>query len=141
MKNIKDFDALSDVEKGNFIAHQAANLVQKMYYQHDKKGLEVFLSNLDIIAKHARNCVECLEILHQKGDVFAKIYLLLEYMGRNGINEEFVSGLQEITERANECLAMKDNPETNGHLDLLDNDVLNNLRSIIDRNENCALNN
>ena len=129
---IKDYSNLSSVEQENFISHEAANLVQRMYYEHDKKGLSVLISNLDIITGHARNCIECLDILHQKGDVFAKIYLLLEYMGRDGINEDFVSGLEELTERAHECLAQKDGvlPEGEEKIQLMDK-----LRAILDRNE------
>ena len=105
MKHLKEYDALSVIEQENFLAHSAAELVQKMYYSQDKKGLEVIKSNLKTISEHARNCIECLEILQQKGDVFTKIYLLLEYMGKGSISEEFVSGLEQLTERAHEALA------------------------------------
>lgn len=108
MKNIKEYDNLNSTEQENFLAHSAANLAQKMYYDHDRKGLEVLVNNLETIAEHARNCLDCLEILHKKGDVFAKIYLLLEYMGKGAISEEFVSGLEELTERAHECLAQSE---------------------------------
>lgn len=105
MKNIREFETMELQEQESFIAHASARLVQKMYYDNNSKGLEIFVKNLGIVISRATDCMECLSILNREGDVYAKIYLLLEYMGKGGISEEFVQGLEEITERAQEALA------------------------------------
>ena len=105
MKNIREFETMELQEQESFIAHAGARLVQKMYYDNNSKGLEIFVKNLGIVISRATDCMECLSILNREGDVYAKIYLLLEYMGKGGISEEFVQGLEEITERAQEALA------------------------------------
>lgn len=105
MKSIREFETMELQEQESFIAHAGARLVQKMYYDNNSKGLEIFVKNLGIVISRATDCMECLSILNREGDVYAKIYLLLEYMGKGGISEEFVQGLEEITERAQEALA------------------------------------
>ena len=138
MQTIKEFQALSPLEQENFIAHAAANLTQAMYYGHDQKGLEVLIKNMETIAEQARNCLDCLVILHQKGDVFAKIYLLLEYMSKDGVTQDFVDGLEELTERAQECVQVQD---AGGVTTDDERKVLENLRKVIDKHSDDEENN
>ena len=105
MITMKEYAGMSAASQENFLAHASADLVQRMYYENDRKGLEVVIKNLMAITNRARDCLSCLEMLAHDGDVYSKIYLLVEYAGRNGISEEFVSGLEELTERAQETLA------------------------------------
>ena len=104
MKAIAEYEAMDIAEQESFIAHASADLVQKMYYANDSKGLEVIVKNLTAVTMRAKDCLDCLGILMREGDVCAKIYLLLEYMSKSGISEEFVAGLEDITEYAQESL-------------------------------------
>ena len=136
MKTIKEYEAMSVSEQESFIAHASADLVQKLYYGNDSKGLEVFMKNLTAINNRARVCVECLGILKRENDVCAKIYLLLEYMSKRGINEEFVSGLEEITDFAQEILA-----EASGSMPTEAErcEIMKRLRNVLDRNDKQGL--
>lgn len=116
----------------NFIAHAGADLVQKMYYENNSKGLEVLVKNLTTIISRAQDCIDCLDMLKREGDVYAKIYLLLEYMGKGGISEEFVGGLIEITERAQEAFARNAGSEFAGDEE---KEVLKRLNAVMNRNE------
>ena len=136
MKTIKEYEAMSVSEQESFIAHASADLVQKLYYGNDSKGLEVFMKNLTAINNRARVCVECLGILKRENDVCAKIYLLLEYMSKRGINEEFVSGLEEITDFAQEILA-----QASGSMPTEAErcEIMKRLRTVLDRNDKQGL--
>ena len=136
MKTIKEYEAMSVSEQESFIAHASADLVQKLYYGNDSKGLEVFMKNLTAINNRARVCVECLGILKRENDVCAKIYLLLEYMSKRGINEEFVSGLEEITDFAQEILA-----QASGAMPTEAErcEIMKRLRNVLDRNDKQGL--
>lgn len=136
MKVIKEYEAMSIVEQENFIAHASADLVQKMYYGNDSKGLEVFMKNLTAVRDRARVCLECLGILRRENDVCAKIYLLLEYMNERGINEEFISGLEDITDFAQEILSQASGAiptEAERH------EIMKRLRNVLDRNDRQGL--
>lgn len=136
MKTIKEYEAMSIMEQENFIAHASADLVQKMYYGNDSKGLEVFMKNLMTIHERARSCLECLGILRRENDVCAKIYLLLEYMNERGINEEFISGLEDITEFAQEILT-----QASGSIptEAERREIMKRLRNVLDRNDRQGL--
>ena len=77
-------EAVSSTESGSFVAHSAAELAYKFYYERDRKGLEVLMKDLEAVLSHTKNCIDCLDFLNSQGESFAKIYLLLEYMGHNG---------------------------------------------------------
>ncbi|MBQ7215320.1 MAG: hypothetical protein IJS39_04985, partial [Synergistaceae bacterium] len=72
----------------------------------------------------------CLDMLNNGGDIYSKIFLLLEYAGREGLNEEFVDGLIEITERAQESLAQKSGVVPAGNEE---HKVLERLRAVMNR--------
>lgn len=133
MKVIKEYEAMSVMEQESFIAHASADLVQKLYYGNDSKGLEVVVKNLTAVRDRAQNCLECLGILKRENDVCSKIYLLLEYMSKSGISEEFVSGLEEIAEFAQEILS-----QTGGAMPTEDErrEIMKRLRTVLDRNDN-----
>lgn len=107
MKLLKEYEAMTISGQESFLAHASADLVQKMYYENNREGLEVIIKNLTVIIARAKDCLGCLDMLRQEGDVYAKIYLLLEYMGKGGISEEFVSGLEELTELTQETLELR----------------------------------
>lgn len=136
MKPIKEYEAMTLPDQESFLAHAAAELVQKMYYDNNSKGLEVFCKNLTVIQDRARDYMDCLAMLQREGDVYTKIYLLLEYMGRNGIDEDFVSGLTEIAERAQESFA-----QANGATLTEDEEreVMKNLHETLNQHEVAAM--
>ena len=132
MKVIKGYEAMDIAGQENFIAHASADLVQKMYYENNRKGLEVLVKNLKAIIERANDCIDCLDMLKREGDVYTKIYLLLEYMGKGGISEEFVSGLEHLTEQAQEAYA-----RSSGVVPAAEEEreVLKRLSSVMDRHE------
>ena len=124
------------LEQECFIAHSAADLVHKLYYDNNAKGLETFCKNLTAILERARDCLDCLAMLQREGDVYAKIYLLLDYMGQKGITEEFVSELTEIAEVAQENFAQNNGAEmSEGE----EKEVLKNLREAMNKHEITAM--
>ncbi len=125
-----EYASMSLMERGNFLSHSAADVIQQMYYGHDKAGLEVLIKNFKAIIVRARDCVDCLEMLHKEGDVYAKLWLMLEYIGKDGINEDFVSGLEELTECAQECLARNAGVIPTGEEEQA---VMRRLRNVMDR--------
>ena len=124
--------ALSATESGSFVAHSVAELAYKFYYEHDRKGLEMLSKDLEAVLSHTRNCIDCLDFLNSQGESFAKIYLLLEYMGHKGISEEFVNNIEELAERARECL---DNDETFEASPDEEFELIRRLNSAIDKHE------
>ena len=100
----QEYQNLNVASQESFIAHSAAELVQSLYYHQDAKGLDVIISNLETVIDYARNCRSCLDILQQKGNVYTKINLLLEFLGQKGISEEFVDALENISIHAHDCL-------------------------------------
>ena len=128
--NIKEFDALNIEQKESFIAHTCADIVQGFFIAGNRKGLEVIIMNLSAILQRAKDCLSCIDMLNNGGDVFSKILLLLEYAGRNGLSEEFVDGLIEITERAQESLAQNAGVVPAGNEE---RKVLERLRAVMDR--------
>lgn len=132
MKPMKEYEAMTVSERESFLAHAGADLVQRLYYDDDMDGLIVAAKNLGTILERAKNCIECLDILRRKGNVYSKIYLLLEYMGREGMSEEFVSGLAEISERAQEAYAKgMETPESEAE----EREVMKRLNEVMSRNE------
>lgn len=129
----KTYDAMTVAEQESFIAHASADLVHKMYYENNSKGLEVFIKNLTTIASRARDCLECLGILKREGDVYSKICLLLEYIGKSGISEKFVSELESITELAQESLAQVNGGAVPTEAER--QEIMKRLRVVIDRND------
>ena len=125
-------EALSATESGSFVAHSAAELAYKFYYERDRKGLEMLSKDLEAVLSHTRNCIDCLDFLNSQGESFAKIYLLLEYMGHKGISEEFVNNIEELAERARECL---DNDETFEASPDEEFELIRRLNSAIDKHE------
>lgn len=105
MTPMKEYEAMTLSGQEKFLAHASADLVQKLYYENNRDGLHVVVKNLTLVIERAKDCLACLDMLSKEGDVYSKIYLLLEYMGKGGISEEFVSGLVEISERAQEVFA------------------------------------
>ena len=132
MKSMKEYEALTVTGQESFLAHASADLVQKLYYENDMDGLMVLVKNLGVVLERAKNCIECLDMLRREGDVYSKIYLLLEYMGRDGISEAFVSGLEELTGRAQEAYA-----KSSGVVPAAEEEreVLKRLSAVMDKHE------
>ena len=132
MKSMKEYDEMSLFEQESFISHALVEMVQKLYYENNADGLTVVVKNLRVILSRAQDCLDCLDMLKREGDVYSKIYLLLEYMGKGGISEEFVSGLEELTERAQEALA-----QNSGVIPAADEEreVLKRLSAVMDRHD------
>ncbi|MBQ6664170.1 MAG: hypothetical protein IJM68_01145 [Synergistaceae bacterium] len=132
MKSMKEYEEMSVVERESFLAHASADLAEKLYYENDMEGLIVVAKNLGTILERVKNSIECLEMLRRGGDVYSKIYLLLEYMGKGGISEAFIAGLEELTERAQETYASgMRTPESEAE----EQEVLKRLNAVIDRND------
>ena len=136
MKSMKEYDEMSLFEQESFISHALVEMVQKLYYENNADGLTVVVKNLRVILSRAQDCLDCLDMLKREGDVYSKIYLLLEYMGKGGISEEFVSGLEELTERAQEALA-----QNSGVIPVADEEleVLKRLSAVMDRHDRQAM--
>ena len=117
---------------GSFVAHSAAELSYKFYYDSYKRSLELFAKDLEAVLSHVHNCIDCLSFLESQGESFAKIYLLLEYMGHEGISEDFVTNLEELATRARDCL---DNDETLKLNPDEEFDLIRRLNSKIDEHE------
>ena len=130
--NNNNREAVSATESGSFVAHSAAELAYKFYYERDRKGLEMLTKDLEAVLSHTKNCIDCLDFLNSQGESFAKIYLLLEYMGRKGISEEFVNNLEELAERARECLDNDEEMKLDADEEF---DLIRRLNSTMDRHE------
>ena len=130
--NNNNQEAVSVTESGSFVAHSAAELAYKFYYEQDKKGLEVLSKDLGAVLAHVKNCIDCLDFLNRQGESFAKIYLLLEYMGHKGVSEEFVNNLEELAERARECLDNDEEMKLDADEEF---DLIRRLNSTMDKHE------
>jgi len=128
---MKNYETMTTMEQVSFIAHSSIELVQKMYYEKNKKGLEIFLKNCSLITNHAKDCFDCIELLSKKGDTFNKIFLLIDYLGQKGINEEFIDDLHEMLNKAQEFYEQPETEEPT-HEDIARGCA--NLRAIIDKN-------
>ena len=128
--NINDFNTLPLEQQEIFIAHACADIVQGFFFSGNRNGLLLIIKNLSAILQRANDCLACLDMLNNGGDIYSKIFLLLEYAGREGLNEEFVDGLIEITERAQESLAQKSGVVPAGNEE---HKVLERLRAVMNR--------
>lgn len=128
--NINDFNTLPLEQQEIFIAHACADIVQGFFFSGNRNGLLLIIKNLSAILQRANDCLACLDMLNNGGDIYSKIFLLLEYAGREGLNEEFVDGLIEITERAQESLAQNAGVVPAGNEE---HKVLERLRNVMDR--------
>lgn len=45
----KNNQETSSVESGSFVAHSAAELAYKFYYERDRKGLEMLMKDLEAV--------------------------------------------------------------------------------------------
>lgn len=129
---MKNYELMSTVEQEHFLSHSCAELAQKMYHDCDKKGLEVFIKNLEVVIGHAKNCIDCIELLQKQGDAADKIFLLIDYLGKDGINEEFMSDLDEFVDKAHEALNEESVPELNKQEI---KQICSQLNSVMDRKE------
>lgn len=89
-------------DRARFISHATATLTDELYYTKDKVGLEVLIKNLELILGHARDCLDCVELMSRGGDVFKKIKLMLEYLALTDLNEEFVGQLEMLATQVHE---------------------------------------
>ncbi len=133
MKIIEEYEAMDVAEQENFIANASANLIRKLYYENNSKGLEVVVKNLGMLSSRARVCIECLGVLEREGNVYERIYLLLGYMSKNGIDEKFVSELEGITEYAKNILAQTKGASTPTEAER--KRVMENLRIVLDESD------
>ena len=122
----QNYHDLNVANQESFIAHSAAELAQSLYYMKDATGLDVLIRNLETVIDYARNCRCCLDILQQKGNIYAKINLLLEFLGQKGISEEFVDALENISIHAQDCLEGSPSEDD-------ENVALMNVRLLMDR--------
>ena len=99
----KDQTKKTSEQQGSFLAHSVAQLSYKFYYEQDKRGLELLARDLQAVLSHVNNCIESLNFLNNKGEIYAKLYLLLEYIGHEQMTEEFVKNLEALAERARAC--------------------------------------
>lgn len=131
-KSVNNNQEASSSENGSFLAHSAAELAYKLYYNQDKGGLEKLARDLETVLTHTRNCIDCLSFLESQGESFAKIYLLLEYMGHKGVSEEFVSNLEELAERARDCLDNDEDLSLDANEEF---EIIRRINAVIDKNE------
>ena len=50
------------------LAHSAAELAYKLYYEQDRKGLDMLIKDLETVLTHTRNCIDCLAFLNRQGE-------------------------------------------------------------------------
>ena len=110
---MKNYEDMTVREQEHFLAHESVELVQRMYHECDRKGIEVFIENLKTVIAHAKDCIDCIELLQKKGDAANKIFLLIDYLGKDGISEEFVNDLDELVDKAHEQANEENVPELN----------------------------
>lgn len=131
---MREYKALTVQEQSLFLTHSTAELIEKLFYGDDMKGLEVAVKSLDFLADYARNCVSCLEFVGHGDNTYKKIQLLLGYLGREGISEKFVSELEDMTEEAQRYLETNDCGDSEEQRKA-ETAALNNLRMLMDRQE------
>ena len=102
MDVVTEYKDMTLKEQAGFISHSAAGLVEELYYGGDKTGLEVLVKNLELIAGHAKDCLDCLELIGKKGNVLKKVRLMLEYLGMTDLTGDFVCELEELTAQVQE---------------------------------------
>ena len=98
---IENFDAMSSQEKCDVITNAASELAYSFYYEQDREGLNLLIEKLEVQLVVMRNCVECLNFINTpSGDIFAKINLLMDFLGNIEMAENAIEKLEKITERA-----------------------------------------
>lgn len=97
-----EYEDMTLKEKAGFVSHAVASLTEELYYVNDRTGLEVLIKNLELVLGHARDCLDCLELIGKSDNVLKKVMLLLEYVGVKDMDEDFVHGLEEMTTQAHE---------------------------------------
>lgn len=128
-------EATSTYEQVRLHSHETAELIEAIFYGNDKAGLELLIRHLEFFVEHAKSCVSCLEFVGQGGSPYKKIQLLLGYLGHEGISEEFVSELEELTDEAHEYLETEEDEEETKKAESA---ALENMRMLLDRAEKRA---
>ena len=126
---MKNYDEMTALNKEHFLAHSSVELVHSLYHSSDRKGLETFLKNFEYVTSYARDCLECLDILDKKGDVFNKIFLLIDHVGQGGITEDFVNDMKEIADKAQFTYEHEGEEPSEDEI----NSTLTNLRKVMAR--------
>ena len=129
---MKNYDVSAVSEQVQAVICRAAELIETIFYGNDKKGLESVIRSFDFLIRHARKCKSCLEFVGDGENPYKKIQLLLGYLGHEGISEDFVSELEEITDQAHEYLETDKDEE---QLKAAEAAALENMRMLLDKAE------
>ena len=127
--------ASSIYEQVRLHSHKTAELIEAIFYGNDKAGLELLIRHLEFFVEHAKSCVSCLEFVGDGENPYKKIQLLLGYLGHEGISEDFVSELEEITDQAHEYLETEEDKE---EMKAAEQAALENMRMLLDKSEKRA---
>ena len=101
----KKFNALNNPEKRDIVTNAAKELISLFYYEQDTQMLDAFKSDLAGLIYEVDERKKCLNFIQGKGEVFSKIYLLLDFIGGQGVSEEFVEGLEQLAAQARKSLS------------------------------------
>ena len=101
----KKFNALNNPEKRDIVTNAAKELISLFYYEQDTQMLDAFKSDLAELMYEVDERKKCLNFIQGKGEVFSKIYLLLDFIGGQGVSEEFVEGLEQLAAQARKSLS------------------------------------
>ena len=132
---MKNYDVLAVSEQVKSVICRAAELIETIFYGNDMKGLESMIRSFDFLIRHARKCKSCLEFVGDGENPYKKIQLLLGYLGHEGISEDFVSELEEITDQAHEYLETEADKE---EMKAAEQAALENMRMLLDKAEKRA---
>ena len=106
MQNVdKKFNAMSNPEKSDIVTNAAKELINLFYYEQDTHMLDAFKSDLAELMYEVDERKKCLSFIQGKGEVFSKIYLLLDFIGGQGVSEEFVEGLEQLAAQARKSIS------------------------------------
>ena len=129
---MKNYDVSAVSEDVQAVICRAAELIETIFYGNDMKGLESVIRSFDFLAGHARRCKSCLEFIGDGENPYKKIQLLLGYLGHEGISEDFVAELEDITDQAHEYLETEEDEE---QLKAAEAAALENMRMLLDKAE------
>ena len=127
------------MEREDRVSHEIAEIVQGFFYERHMNGLEVLVKNLDTVLEYANNCMSCMKMLEDGGDIYEKLRLMVEYLSHDGMfpekTREFADDLAELTEQVQEEVSTGE-PESSNPDDWTEDErlALRNMSAMMDIN-------
>ena len=131
MEILTYWDGISLGDRETFLSSSCIELVKSMVEAKDEKGLEVLRKNLITLADFTDTMQFELEMQLRRTKITQKIKSLYSYIQKNGLNNNAVSSLEELTEDVRGYVLTQQTEEDD---EKAEEDAYSNIKALITQN-------